>query len=349
MAVMGLKNGVKSFSESPQNEINRGDRTQAMTAQDLAQLGGENIGDVLNKVADPNWVDPSKKMRAVGNDKLDKDAFMKLMLAQMKNQDPTNPMQSHEMAAQLAQFSSVEQLGNINDSLNELKQAQKPAESFQALNFIGKAVAGDSAKIARVRGDKSHDVSFKLPSDASDVTIKVKNPNGDLIRTVALKNQKAGDNAWTWNGLDENGKAAPAGDYSLFFEAKAGDKKLSVQTAFEGMITGVNYTSEGPVLLVGTQSVKLKDVKKIVDPSLMKNGQKSNSGSLQDLNNQQAALNNKGEAVNNVAGDPELPPAANIMNDIGMSNELMAKVAKETKPEDLKPQSAQNPAASSNQ
>lgn len=349
MAVMGLKTGVKAFSEAPQNEITKGDRSQNLSSLDRAKLGEENVGDILNKIADPNWVDPSKKARGVGNDKLDKDAFMKLMLAQMKNQDPTNPMQSHEMAAQLAQFSSVEQLGNINESLNELKQAQKPQESFQALNFIGKAVAGDSAKIARIRGDKGHDVSFKLPSDATDVSIKIKNPNGDLIRTVALKNQKAGDNAWSWNGLDENGKAAPAGDYSLFFEAKQGEKKLAVQTAFEGVITGVNYTSEGPVLLVGTQSVKLKDVKKIVDPSLMKNGQKTNSGSLQDLNNQRAALNNEGEAANNVAGDAELPPGANIMTDIGMSNELMAKVAKETKPEDLKPTTAQAEPASSNQ
>src|SRR5690606_35195937 len=107
-------------------------------------LGGQDVGEFLNKIADPNWVDPQKRFRATGNDKLDKEAFMKLMLAQMKNQDPTNPMKSHEMAAQLAQFSSVEQLSNINTTLTAMQAGQKPTESFQALNFIGKAVAGDS-------------------------------------------------------------------------------------------------------------------------------------------------------------------------------------------------------------
>lgn len=77
---------------------------------------------------------------------MDKDAFMKLMLAQMKHQDPTNPMQSHELAAQLAQFSSVEQLQNLNTTMTDMRNGQKPSESFQALNFIGKAVSGGLGK-----------------------------------------------------------------------------------------------------------------------------------------------------------------------------------------------------------
>jgi flagellar basal-body rod modification protein FlgD len=63
----------------------------------------------------------------------------------MKNQDPTNPLKSHEMAAQLANFSSLEQMQNMNSTLTELKNGQKPSENYQALNLIGKAVAGDSS------------------------------------------------------------------------------------------------------------------------------------------------------------------------------------------------------------
>lgn len=334
MAVMGIKTGTKSWSDAPQNElaIVKGDKVNLNSAHDQTKLGDENVGDLLNKLVDPNWVDPAKKVRAVGSDKMDKDSFMKLMLAQMKHQDPTNPMQSHELAAQLAQFSSVEQLQNVNKTLDEMKAGQKPSEGFQALNFIGKAVSGDSSKITRVKGDKDHDFSYTLPDDAAEAKIRVRNAAGETVRTVDLKSLKKGENSFAWNGLDERGNPAPAGDYQIFMEATASSgAKLAVKTTFEGTITGLSYSAEGPVLLVGNQSVKLKDVKKIVDPSLMKNDQKLNTGVLPDLKKQPAALdNNKKDEEDKRAGDAPLASPSNIMSSVEMSREMMDKFQKET-------------------
>jgi flagellar basal-body rod modification protein FlgD len=333
MAVMGLKTGTKSWSEAPQNEVTKSEKINLNSAHDLNKLGDENVGDLLNKMVDPNWVDPGKKVRAVGSDKMDKDAFMKLMLAQMKHQDPTNPMQSHELAAQLAQFSSVEQLQNVNKTLDEMRAGQKPSEGFQALNFIGKAVSGDSSKLARVKGDKTHDISFSLPDDAQETKVRVRNASGEVIRTVDLKSLKKGENNFTWNGLDERGVPAPAGDYQLFIEAtNANGAKLAVKTEFDGVITGLSYGADGPVLMVGTQTIKLKDVKKIVDPSLMKNDQKINSSVLPDLKKQPGALDNsKKEEEVAGAGDPVPEPASNLMTSVGMSREMMDKLQKETR------------------
>ncbi len=336
MAVMGVKNGTKSYSDASQNDVVRGgDGVKSNSAMDLAKFGDENIGDVLNKIADPNWVDPLKKMRTAGSDKMDKDSFMKLMIAQMKHQDPTNPMQSHELAAQLAQFSSVEQLQNVNKTLEEMKDGQKPTESFQALNFIGKAVSGDSSKLVRVKGDRSHDFSYTLAGDAKEAKLKVRNSAGEIVRTIDMKELKKGSNSFTWNGLDERGQAVPAGEYQFFLEATAANgQKLGVKTDFEGIISGLNYTPEGPVLLVGTQSVKLKDVKKIVDPSLMKNDQNVKNNSGQDLLKQPVASQNGEKGDDGLrAGDPVAPPASNLMNNVGMSRDMMAKLEKETKPD----------------
>lgn len=332
MAVMGVKTGTKSWSDAPQNEVVKSDKINLNSAHDQEKMGNENVGDLLNKMIDPNWVDPGKKVRAVGSDKMDKDSFMKMMLAQMRHQDPTNPMQSHELAAQLAQFSSVEQLQNVNKTLDSMAAAQKPAESFQALNFIGKAVSGDSSKITRVKGDKDHDFSFTLPDEAKESKIRVRDPNGEVVRTVDLKTLKKGENKFTWNGLDDRGNPVPAGDYQLFIEATgASGAKLAVKTQFEGVITGLSYGAEGPVLMVGNQTVKLKDVKKIVDPSLMKNDQKLNSSVLPDLKNQPGALDtNRKVEEEKVAGDPVAAPGSNVMNSVGMSREMMDKVAKET-------------------
>lgn len=173
-----------------------------------------------------------KKIRAVGNDKLDKDAFMKLMLAQMKNQDPTNPMKSHEMAAQLAQFSSVEQMQNMNNTLTDIKNAQKPTETYQALNFIGKAVSGDSSTLTRVKGDKAHDFNFELPQNAKDIEIKVRNAQGEIVRKVDLHDLKSGQNTWTWNGENEHGQQAPVGEYTFLVEAKKWSRKSSRENRF---------------------------------------------------------------------------------------------------------------------
>ncbi|MGE5087339.1 MAG: flagellar hook capping FlgD N-terminal domain-containing protein, partial [Bacillota bacterium] len=101
MTMVNAKLGVNAFGATSQKpeSINT---PNTLSAQDKAKVGEEDLGAVANKLSDPNWTDPSKKVRTAGNPNLDKDAFFKLMLAQMKNQDPTNPMKSHEMAAQLA-------------------------------------------------------------------------------------------------------------------------------------------------------------------------------------------------------------------------------------------------------
>lgn len=334
MATMTVKNGVKNWGDSVGTGMTPTSKTSNISAVDKAKLGDEDLGALLNKVADPNWVDPSKKLRTTGDPNLDKDAFMKLMLAQMKNQDPMNPMKSHEMAAQLAQFSGVEQMSNINSTLAEMRDAQKPSANFQALSFIGKSVSGDSSKIVRAKGDTTHDFTFSIPENAKEVKIKVRNSNGDIVREATVNGAKQGSNSWVWNGLAENGKATNAGEYQVLVEAttEAG-KKLNVKTDFEGQITGVNYTAEGPVLLVGTQAVKLKDVKKIVDPSLKINDQISKTNVAPDLKNQPQASQTENKQELPKAGEEEPVPGSALMDSVGMSRELLSKVDKETKPD----------------
>jgi flagellar basal-body rod modification protein FlgD len=267
MAVMNVKRGTNTFTKAGDNASFRTEGNHEGGAQDFAKaFGDQTVGDLANKAADPNWVDPSKKMRTVGNNELGKDAFMKLMLAQMKNQDPTNPTPSHEMAAQLAQFTSLEQLSNINTTLEGMKQQQAPGVNFQALAFIGKKVSGDSAKITRGKGDTKHAFNFELMNDAKEVHVQVKDAAGNVLRKLDFPNLKKGTNTIEWNGLDEAGAPARAGEYKFTIDAKSpAGTRVYAKTAFAGRITGLNYGSDGPILLVGDQSIKLADVKKIED------------------------------------------------------------------------------------
>src|SRR5262245_60042138 len=135
--MIGVKTGTQTWSNSQQRTDFKSDGAQTISATDKEKMGGdEAIGDILNKVADPNHIDETKKMRTVGGKEMGKDAFMTLLLTQMKNQDPTSPLKSHEMAAQLAQFTSLEKLHNINAAIEGLRKDQQPDHNFQALNFI---------------------------------------------------------------------------------------------------------------------------------------------------------------------------------------------------------------------
>lgn len=332
MTVMSTKLGVNAFGATQTKPENAGPSN--LSAQDREKLGGENVGEVLNKIVDANWTDPSKKARTAGNPSLDKDAFFKLMITQMKNQDPTNPLKSHEMAAQLANFSSLEQMQNMNKTLEELKNAQKPSENFQALNLIGKAVAGDSSKVVRGTNDKEHDFKFSLPMDASEVSVKVRDGEGNIVRTYNLKNLKKGDNKLTWNGEDEKAMKSAPGEYQFIAEAKGADgKKIALKTDFDGMITGVSYSSEGPVLHIGNQAIRFSDVKKITDPRLMSNDQKATDVTNLDLKKDDATGQTKkeGSAELQKTTTASAPVAkSNIMETVGLSREMMEKIAKET-------------------
>jgi len=270
--MMGVKGGTQTWSNSAQRADLGSDGRQTLSAADKEKFGGGegDLGEILNKVADPNFQDESKKMRSVGGKEMGKDAFMTLLLTQMKNQDPTSPLKSHEMAAQLAQFTSLEKLHNINTAVDGLRKDQQPVHNFQALNFIGRTITTDNSKIGRTDAAEHHDVRFSLAADAPDVKMQVKDANGALIRSLEFKNLKSGKNELTWNGMTDDGRPAPIGDYTVSIEATGSNgRKLMAELRSEGVITGVNFTPKGPQLMIGKQIVSMADVKSISDPQLL--------------------------------------------------------------------------------
>ena len=228
----------------------------------------QSIGEKLNQIANPGGKDPTKQARKAHNT-LDKDDFMKLMLTQMKNQDPMSPLQSHEMAAQLAQFTSLEQLYNVNKNLEGLGKSQEPLQKFEALNFLGKSIKSDSKEIFRTAGDQASDLRFSLGSDAIKGKLTILDDQGQVVKTIELGGLKKGANKIAWSGADNQDRDVRPGHYLFSVEAQnVAGRKVAVQTATHGTITGVNYTSEGPMLMIGDQKIRLQDVQKIEDEGL---------------------------------------------------------------------------------
>lgn len=319
--MISIKGGTKVFSENPNSAKLPGDNFETLSSEEKKKLlGGLEVGDYLNKVSDPNWVDPSKSRNVVGNNKMDKDAFFKLLLTQMKNQDPTNPLKSHEMAAQLAQFSSLEQLSNINRSIETLTKAQMPSANFDALKMIGKTVSGDSAKLVRTNHDDTHDIQFDLMADAKDVTVNIKDQAGQTLRTLNFFDLKKGKNEIHWDGVLEDSSQLRPGSYTAEFVANSSNgKKLSVNTKFEGKITGVNFTAQGPVMLIGKQAIRMTDIKEITDPQVQADPVNQNVNKL-EMKSSNAKVTVKPED-----GKPTAPLEGDL-SDIAMSRGMTDKI-----------------------
>ena len=185
---------------------------------------------------------------------LGKDDFLKMMIAQLKHQDPLNPMDGTAFTAQLAQFSSLEQLQNINTQLTAFTKQQQSLGNTQAVNLIGKDVLAKGSTLS-VDGNPVT-LSYNLAGDAAGGQIQIYDPNGMLVDTLSFKNQKQGLNSVTWNC-----PGSAKGTYSFAVSAlDSSGKAVSADTLVQGTVTGVNYHDSATYLSVGSREIGFSDV-----------------------------------------------------------------------------------------
>ncbi|CAD7849432.1 MAG: Flagellar basal-body rod modification protein FlgD [Olavius algarvensis Delta 4 endosymbiont] len=194
---------------------------------------------------------------------LGKDDFLKLLVTQMKNQDPMDPMDGTEYTAQLAQFSSLEALQNIDAEIQQLKTNQAAANNSRAADYLGKTVtaAGDSFDLA---GGTTSDLRFRLTAGAAETYVKVYNGAGQYVTSIDNGARAAGEHLFTWDGLDSQGVAAPDGAYFIDVMAVDGNgHPVATETVFSGRATEINFRDDTAYIMVGGREVTLADIRKI--------------------------------------------------------------------------------------
>lgn len=183
---------------------------------------------------------------------LGKEDFLRLLVTQMQFQDPMKPMEHTEFTAQLAQFSSLDQLFSINDGLKALSDTQGGLNRFQAVNFIGKEVKASGNKIYMGKDAASTMLGYSLNEEASGVAIHIFDRNGTGIRTIELGPQDAGTHTMVWDGRDSTGDLVSSGEYTFSVSAKDFEGRPSeAMTDVIGTVTGVSFEGIVPYLLVG--------------------------------------------------------------------------------------------------
>ncbi len=197
------------------------------------------------------------------NDKVvNKDDFFKLLIAQLKNQDPTKPMEAAEFTAQLAQFSSLEKLDNVNSTLTRLLTHQSYVNKMQSSQLAGKYVTanGDQANWFTAAG-RPVDLGYELPGDASRVLITIYDQNGRAVDMLEASNQSKGTNRATW----KNGSAR-SGNFT--FTVAAYDSQgggIPAQALIEGAVSRVNFHDGQVYVMVNNKEVGIDQVLSVTE------------------------------------------------------------------------------------
>ena len=186
------------------------------------------------------------------SDSLDQDAFLQILVAQLTNQDPLNPLEDTEMTSQLAEFSSLEQLTSINTGIEDLTSTMEQRDLISAVNFIGKSVRAEGYNISK-EGTEASTIYYGFGETVSEITLNIYDSEGDIIRTEDLGSKQAGSYEYVWDGLDDNGEELPDGIYSVgILGTDVDGGSVLVSTEVSGIVSGVVNDN-------GTNYLRLKD------------------------------------------------------------------------------------------
>ncbi len=222
--------------------------------------------DVASIASNANAISKTDKNDIVENPKgtIDKDGFLKLLIAQLKYQDPLNPLNNDEFIQENTGFSQLEQLQNLNSAIKDISSSFNKSDKGYAASYLGKYIAIDSNSI-KVSGSKIDPVQFHLAEDA-DVKVSIVDKKGNNVANIDLGKLKAGNHKFTWNGKDNKGNYVPSGTYSVSLSAVTSDGSSVPIEKNAGKVVAVQFDSSGIVLVTNqNEKVNLNDVKSVFE------------------------------------------------------------------------------------
>ena len=196
------------------------------------------------------------------------DRFLTLLVAQLQNQDPLNPMDNAQVTTQLAQISTVSGINQLNSTVSALGASMQATQSLQAAALIGHdvVVGGNDLDLStdKTSGITDAQGGVALSGDADAVKVTVSDEAGNVVRTIDLGAQKAGDQYFHWDGKTDSGSAAKDGHYTFTVTATAAGKAVTFDTLMVARVEGVANSTTGVILQLprGSQ-VAFADVKQI--------------------------------------------------------------------------------------
>jgi len=190
--------------------------------------------------------------------------FLRLMVAQVQNQDPMNPETNGDFLAQLAQFSTNDSINNMEASINQLASSLQSNQALQASALVGRKVLVNNSNITLGSDGNAATGAINMVSGLSNLSASIYSSSGDLIKTIPLGQPAVGTFDFTWDGTDNNNQKMAAGNYTVKVTGTYNDQSVSVPTMTYANVDSVSLSSSGFQLNVaGVGAVSLNDVKQI--------------------------------------------------------------------------------------
>ncbi|HET8850443.1 MAG TPA: flagellar hook assembly protein FlgD [Marinobacter sp.] len=201
---------------------------------------------------------------AQGNSELGKDAFLELMLAQLKNQNPLEPQDNGEFISQLAQFSSLEEMQNLSRTVDDVASQFRSSQALQASAMVGKTVLAPS-DIAILGSEGEISGTIEVPASTGGLQLSVMNQAGELVRQIDMGSRQAGVVSFRWDGQDGNGNPLPPGPYRIVAQGSYPSGSEQLATMVSANVDSVSLGKGGAITLnlAGMGSIALSDVKQI--------------------------------------------------------------------------------------
>jgi flagellar basal-body rod modification protein FlgD len=207
--------------------------------------------------------------QVLGTDKsLGRDAFLKLLVAQLKNQDPLKPQDNSEFVAELAQFSSLEQTMGINDRLDILSMQSTGQQNTQVTGLVGKHATVRGSLVTSDGTGLGIPVAFSLSGETAKTVVTIRDQGGRVVRTLDLGERQPGLARLTWDGRSDSGVIQPAGTYSVAVQAANEDGgAVTVSQETSGSVKAVSFDKGYPVIhLDSGVSVPVSDLLRVDSP-----------------------------------------------------------------------------------
>jgi len=196
---------------------------------------------------------------------LNKDDFLKLLLAQMQHQDPLNPLDNTEFLAQLSQFSQLEQTYNINQNISNLADSQSSIRDCLLSNLLGKTVMVTGSGIDLHNQDGA-DLTFDLMDWAEKVTVTIYDADDRQVKTIENLNQEGGLHNVHWDGTDDKGQKVAEGSYTFKVTAFNDEESIWATPYMTGQVSEIIFSKEeGPLVQLENQKVPISNIFQIID------------------------------------------------------------------------------------
>jgi flagellar basal-body rod modification protein FlgD len=198
------------------------------------------------------------------NKELGQEEFLELMMAQLKHQDPMEPMDNGEFLGQMAQFSTVSGIEEMQNSMQQLTETYAAGQTLQSTQLVGQEVLVENSQL-ELNDSESTQGSFELDVASGDVLLDIANSAGTIVRQIPLGEHPAGRHQFAWDGLDDNGNSLPAGNYSAQVTAQRGDEYVSATVLTTRVVDSVEFGNGAETILNTKQgdTLTLADIRQI--------------------------------------------------------------------------------------